>query len=223
MSAAVTKPDAAILAAWGRRSVASAIYSGLPFTECPTEIYTPEEAEQVDIMDAAEEEICAATATTPRGVEVQLWTALAHIEQDRDDESAINIMDLDWFLMKEVDYDWSTRPILAALRSLRAMRAQGADTAAWDAALAEYEPIRQRWSQDYDESEALPTREERDAAYKAFTERLPGYQAARDKFMADPAPTIAALATKMEIADPVDEEHQELCKLDAQRLAGEAA
>ena len=115
------KEDAAILAAWGRRSVASAIYSGLPFTDCPNDVYTPEEREQVDIMDAAEEFIREARATTPRGVEVQLWTALVHIEQDRDTEAAINIMDLDWFLMDEGRFDWSTRLILAALKSLRAI------------------------------------------------------------------------------------------------------
>jgi hypothetical protein len=114
-------PDAAILAAWGHRSVASAIYSGLPFSDCPNAAYTPEEKEQVDIMDAAEEVIRAAVATTPQGVAVQLWTALAHIEQDRDPETAINIMDLDWFLLDEGRFDWSTRLILAALKSLRAM------------------------------------------------------------------------------------------------------
>lgn len=120
-TALTTKADAAILAAWGRRSVASAIYGGLPFSECPNEAYTPEEAEQVGIMDAAEEEIRAATATTPRGVEVQLWTALAHIEQQREADAAINIMDLDWFLIDEGAWDWNTRLILAALKSLRAM------------------------------------------------------------------------------------------------------
>lgn len=116
-----TNTDVAILAAWGRRSVASAIYSGLPFSECPNAAYTPEECGQVDVMDAAEIAICEATATTARGVEIQLWTALAHIEQDRDAESAINIMDLDWFLVDEDRFDWNVRLILSALRSLRAM------------------------------------------------------------------------------------------------------
>lgn len=116
-----TNTDAAILAAWGRRSVASAIYSGLPFSECPNAAYTPEECEQVDVMDAAEIAICEATATTARGVEIQLWTALAHIEMDRDAEAAINIMDLDWFMMDEGRFDWNVRLILSALRSLRAM------------------------------------------------------------------------------------------------------
>jgi hypothetical protein len=116
-----TKDDADILAAWGRRSVASAIYSCLPFSDCPSKEYTPEEAEQVDIMDAAEEAIHEATAITPRGAAIQLWTALSHIEQNKDDEAAINIMDLDWFLMDEERFDWPTRLILAAIKSLRAM------------------------------------------------------------------------------------------------------
>jgi hypothetical protein len=118
---APAKDDAEILAAWGRRSVACAIYSGLPFTECPSEVYTPEEQEQVNIMDAAEAAIHEATATTPQGAAIQLWTALAHIEQDRTAEAAINIMDLDWFLIDETRFDWNVRLILAALRSLRAM------------------------------------------------------------------------------------------------------
>jgi hypothetical protein len=113
--------DAHILAAWGRRSVASAIYSSLPFSDAPCVQYTPEEQVQVDIMDGAEETIHAATATSPQGAAIQLWTALVHIEQDRDTEAAINIMDLDWFLMDEERFDWSTRLILAALKSLRAM------------------------------------------------------------------------------------------------------
>jgi hypothetical protein len=118
---APAKDDAAILAAWGRRSVACAIYATLPFSDCPKVEYTPEEQTQIDIMDAAEILICDATATSPQGAAIQLWTALAHIEQDRDAEAAINIMDLDWFLTDETRFDWNVRLILAALRSLRAI------------------------------------------------------------------------------------------------------
>lgn len=113
--------DAEILAAWGRRSVACAIYGTLPFSDCPKVEYTPEERAQIDIMDAAEIMVCDATATTPQGVAVQLWTALAHIEQSVEAEAAINIMDLDWFLADETRFDWNVRLILAAIRSLRAM------------------------------------------------------------------------------------------------------
>lgn len=118
---APAKDDAAILAAWGRRSVACAIYATLPFSDCPKVEYTPEEQAQIDIMDAAEILICEATATTPQGAAIQLWTALAHIEQDTHAEAAINIMDLDWFLRDETQFDWNVRLILAALRSLRAI------------------------------------------------------------------------------------------------------
>jgi hypothetical protein len=119
--AAPARPDADILAAWGRRSVANAIYGTLPFSACPGEAYTPEEKEQVDIIDAAEELIHASTAVTPRGAAIQLWTALAHIEQTREAEVAINIMDLDWFLIDETRFDWPVRLILSTLKSLRAM------------------------------------------------------------------------------------------------------
>lgn len=118
---APAKDDAAILAAWGRRSVACAIYGTLPFSDCPKVAYTPEEQTQIDIMDAAEILICEATATSPQGAAVQLWTALAHIEQDTHAEVAINIMDLDWFMADEARFDWPVRLILSALRSLRAM------------------------------------------------------------------------------------------------------
>jgi hypothetical protein len=118
---APTKDDADILAAWGRRSLAHASYVMLPFSDCPSAAYTPEEREQVEIMDAAEIAIREAVATTPRGVSIQLWTALAHIEQDRDTETALNIMDLDWFLIDEGRFDWNVRLIIAALKSLRAM------------------------------------------------------------------------------------------------------
>jgi hypothetical protein len=117
----VVHPDADILAAWGRRSVASAIYNSLPFTSCPSEVYTPEEREQVDIMDAAEAVIHDGIATTPQGAAIQLWTALAHIEQTHEAEAAINIMDLDWFLIDEARFDWPVRLILSTLKSLRAM------------------------------------------------------------------------------------------------------
>ena len=120
-SAAPVRADAEIIAAWGRRSVANAIYGTLPFSDCPGKAYTPEEQEQLDIIDAAEELIHTAAATTPQGAAIQLWTALAHIEQTQEAEVAINIMDLDWFLMDEARFDWPVRLILSALRSLRAM------------------------------------------------------------------------------------------------------
>ena len=113
------KPDAAILAAWGRRSVAHAIYNTLPFKD-EGEGYTAEEQVHIDIIDEAEGVICDAIATTPRGVEMQLWVAFNHMVTKREDDEAVNIMDLDWFLAKIDDFDWQEQLILAALRSLRA-------------------------------------------------------------------------------------------------------
>jgi len=113
--------DAELLAAWGRRSIANAIYGTLPFSDCPGKAYTPEEQEQLDIIDEAEALIKDAAASTPQGIAVQVWTALSHIEQTRDAEAAINIMDLDWFLIDESRFDWSVRLILSALKSLREM------------------------------------------------------------------------------------------------------
>lgn len=113
--------DAEILAAWSRRSVACEIYSDLPLSGCLNNVYTPEERAQIDIMDAAELLIQKTDASTAAGVAIQLWTALAYIEQDRDAEVAINAMNLDWFLSDEPRFDWNVRLILAALRSLRAM------------------------------------------------------------------------------------------------------
>jgi hypothetical protein len=125
MSAPTNKTDAAILAAFGRWSVASALYGAAPVSICPKSAETPEEAAQTAIIDAAEAEVLAAVATTPLGVEIQLWMALCHIETDREAGNAIEIMDIDWFLLDEGRWDWNVRLILSAIRSLRAMREQG--------------------------------------------------------------------------------------------------
>lgn len=219
-----TNDDAAIIAAWERHKAAHAVYAALPFGDgLPLGSYTPEEQEQWDVIDAAEAVIKDNVATTPAGIEIQLWVSLAHNLSDQVDEQAAHDRDLDYFLADEGRFDWTDRLVIAAIRSLRAMQALTPDTAAWDAALAEYQPIQKRWAEDFDEGEALPTREERAAAYRAFQQRLPEYRAAREKFMAVPAPTMQALVTKMGMADPVDDYHFELCRRDAERLAGGAA
>lgn len=219
--------DTAIIAAWDRRAAAFVEARGLP--DQPTRgAMTPEQAAKWDIIDAAETEICNAIATTPRGAELQLWTAAAYLLDSAlfdgfEDEQHYYRANLDHFVNQGEDRDWGDRLLIAALRSIRAMQAPKVDSTAWDAALAEYQPIRMRWDEDFDEGEALPTREERDAAYKGFQQRMPEYRAAREKFMAVPAPTLRALAIKMGMADPVDDDHFELCRLDAERLAGGAA
>lgn len=216
------KDDAAMIAAWDRRATAFATLQELP--ENPRgDGETPERLAQWAIIDVAEAEICTGIATTARGAELQLWCAAVYQFDAAEDEGPCYLGDLGHFTARGDRLDWKDKLLIAALRSLRAMQAPKVDTTAWDAALAEYEPIRKRWAEDFDEGEALPTREEREAAYKGFQQRLPEYRAAREKFMAVPAPTLRALATKMGMADPVDDDHFELCRLDAERLAGGAA
>lgn len=214
--------DAAIIAAWDRRAAAFATLQELP-ENSRGDGETPERHAQWAVIDVAEAEICTGVATTPRGAELQLWCAAVYQFDAAEDEGPCYLGDLDHFTAQGDRLDWKDKLLIAALRSLRAMQAPKVDTTAWDAALAEYEPIHKRWAEDFDEGEALPTREERDAAYKGFQQRLPEYRAAREKFMAVPAPALRALATKMGMADPVDDDHFELCRLDAERLAGGAA
>ncbi len=115
-------PDAAILAAWDRYQTARSIYDGLPFGEgLPLGSYTPEEQEQWDIIDAAEAVIKNNIATTPAGVEVQLWVSLEHSLSGRSDEQAARDRNIDYFLADEGRFDWTDRLVIAAIRSLRAM------------------------------------------------------------------------------------------------------
>ena len=119
------KPDADLIGAWGRRSIALATFIGLPSVGEKGHDRAAEEAE-LAIVDAAEKEICSAVATTTFGVEVQLWTAFFHadvVTKPGDDEAA-NVMDIDHFIPKEADFEWRDRLILAALRSLRGLRAE---------------------------------------------------------------------------------------------------
>lgn len=121
------KPDEELVIAWGRRSIAYALYDAGPMDDEPG--YNPNhDHEQLTIVDSAENEIRKLVATTPLGVEIQLWTALFHTEvtDKRPDSDAANVMDLDHFMAKESDWDWKDRLILAAIRSLRTMQLGGA-------------------------------------------------------------------------------------------------
>ena len=115
-----TKADAAILAAWGSRSMAYAEYSAKD--------HDPDNLRPLEIVDTAENDIRKAVATSPLGVEIQLWAALFHTDLalHSADAQAMNIMDLDHFMARESDWDWKDRLILAAVNSLRSMRAGGA-------------------------------------------------------------------------------------------------
>lgn len=117
-----TKDDAAIIAAWMRHKAAHAVYAALPFGEAlPLGSYTPEEQQQWDMIDAAEAVIKNNIATTPAGVEIQLWVSLAHSLTDRSDEQAARDRNLAYFLADEGRFDWTDRLVIAAIRSLRAM------------------------------------------------------------------------------------------------------
>lgn len=92
--------------------------------------------------------------------------------------------------------------------------------AAWEAAYAIYHPIGDRWQKEFDAADEMPRSLEREAAFDRFYKvNLPRYQRARDELMRVPAPTVQALATKMEIADPTDDAHFDQCLADAKRLA----
>ena len=115
-----TTKDTAILAAWGRRSVAYALYNAAD--------HDPDNLAPLTTVGTAENDIRKAVATTPLGVEIQLWTALFHtnlVLRGAASEAA-NIMDLDFFMANESDHDRKDRLILAALSSLRSMRIGGA-------------------------------------------------------------------------------------------------
>lgn len=91
--------------------------------------------------------------------------------------------------------------------------------AAWDAAYSLYRPIADRWEDEYEAADRMPLSPERDAAFKQFYANLPTFQRARDELMRVPAPTIAAVVKKMDIADASSEGHHELCLADLRRLA----
>ena len=110
--------DAAIIEAWNARAVAFATLPGLRSTATSDED-TPEEKAQWAIIDAAEQVIHAETATTPRGAELQLWTSLYYLFLGNEQVDATHRCDLDWFLERAEDFDWSERLVFAALRSLR--------------------------------------------------------------------------------------------------------
>jgi len=122
MTVTTTTADAAIIDAWNARTEAFAKLPGLRPTD--TDDYTPDEEAQWAIIDAAEKIIHAGTAATPQGAEAQLWTSLYYLFIDNEQVNATHRCDVDWFLARDEDFDWSERLALAAIRSLRAMQAE---------------------------------------------------------------------------------------------------
>jgi hypothetical protein len=111
---AATGADATIMAAWCTRKAAFQRFNALPFDEP----MAPDEAAEWAIIDAAEETIRSAVATTPAGAAVQLWTHLSHRLTKRADDEAAQKADLAYFA-DDTHLDWTERLTLAALRSKR--------------------------------------------------------------------------------------------------------
>lgn len=114
-----TNPDVLILDAWQRRNAAWGRVDADP------PLPSAAEAEYIALADAAEEVIRTATAATPRGVEIQLWVSFSHVS-DAHQRSVSELgdrEDLASLLSQEDEFDYSTRMLLAALRSLKSMGA----------------------------------------------------------------------------------------------------
>lgn len=109
--------DAAIIAAWERRAAAFAELCGQP-DPATTGTGTDEQSALWAIIDKAEAEICNAIAITPRGAEIQLWTATTYLFDSAEDEPPCYRADLDYFTEQGERRDWKDRLVIAALRSL---------------------------------------------------------------------------------------------------------
>ncbi|MBU7587903.1 MAG: hypothetical protein KAF42_01680 [Sphingopyxis terrae] len=121
---APAKPDAEILAAWDRITAARAALAACPVHTGPGD-YSPAERAQWDIIDAAEAVIRTTAATSPAGVEIQIWVGLIHVMNDDGVEQAILRRDIDWFDERDGELDWFERLFVAGIRSLRSMQEQG--------------------------------------------------------------------------------------------------
>lgn len=118
---AITGADAALLTSYENWRQALAIYN-VPRDR------DDNAAEQaaIDLICAEEERIRAATATTPKGVEIQLWAFMENSTNALQDNDAIQRGDIQHFVDKEGDFDWEVRMVIAAIASLQAMHGGGA-------------------------------------------------------------------------------------------------
>lgn len=111
--------DSAILAAWDRRVAAHNMINGrgLDASDKSADPYWA-------IVDECDKLIHSTVASTARGVEVQIWTALhnssAYVTVE---EQAILNMDLAYVSDHAKAFDWDAHAMIAAIRSLRAMEA----------------------------------------------------------------------------------------------------
>ena len=114
---APAKPDAEILAAWGRIGANNRNIDALNGSDQANDDALWDE------ISKDERVIHAATAATPAGVEVQLWCYLMHSVPSSDDEKAVLRRDIAYFTDLETEYDWTERLVFSAIRSLQAMAA----------------------------------------------------------------------------------------------------
>jgi len=118
---APTQPDVEILAAWDKWK---ATHQRLEAME-PEEL-TGESAAEAAIwreIDAAEIAIRNATATTPRGIEIQCLIALEHSVRRRPEQLALLAEDLPALRVLSEEWDWTAQMLFAAVLSAHVMGA----------------------------------------------------------------------------------------------------
>ena len=124
-SAITATGDEAILAAWLRRVAAYVDYNALPYIGTNqwghSERDEAEEERLWAIIDEAEAVIRSTIATTPQGLECQIWTALYHSTTEPWLDDLTHASDLDAVAARDIELDWNQRLMLAALKSVRAM------------------------------------------------------------------------------------------------------
>jgi len=115
--------DTAITGAWTRRLTALRIYNALsPHEEAVGIVGERSPAEQTcwDEIDAADEEIRNATATTVEGARIQLHCAMLGMVGKKAEEAALLLGDMEAFA-EVADLDYPMQLAFSALRSLSAM------------------------------------------------------------------------------------------------------
>lgn len=115
--------DAVIKSAWARRLTALRIFNSLTKQERDqsTGDRTPAAQACWDEIDAADEEIRTAVATTVEGARIQLHCALLAMVGTEAQEAALLERDLEEFAQTEDRLDYPQRLAFSALRSLSAM------------------------------------------------------------------------------------------------------
>ncbi|MBB3862225.1 hypothetical protein GGQ88_003523 [Novosphingobium hassiacum] len=116
-------PDSSIKEAWGRRLTALRIYNTLTPLERGGMDDERSPAAQAcwDEIDAADEIIRAATATTIEGARIQLHAAMLGMIDFEKGEVALITGDMEGLAERDEDFEYPMRLAFSALRSLSAM------------------------------------------------------------------------------------------------------